>query len=618
MKKKIIILFKFFLLLLTVFHVANTSAQTRDTLAVYKKIKKATSKNKFTRLLYDAVFVDPAPQQYENKPLSDQQKKEDPNLKYVGSTIRNIRVTVFDPFGYSVSDTTRQAINSFQKIANHYHLSTRQRIIRNNLLIKKNDKVELLKINESERILRATDYINDVQIYFECCENTVDSVDITIVVLDRWTLDAPVNASFTSIDGSLIERNFLGLGHNLQQSIGYNDVNGNFQYGGTYKIGNIKKSFISSTVFYSTNQNISPTKTDESAVGFSFDRAFYSPLTKWAGGIAATKIWDDYHETIEKADKYYHVENINSDVWIGRSFNPGFGIPVNRKGTNIIVALRYMDSHYQVKPFIRSDTSQKYFNSSFGLGSVAFSLRKYYKDRFIYRFGANEDIPEGILAQVLYGVKYVEQTGIRYYTGYQLTYGKHINHLGYVSAYTNWGTFFYQNIRNDATFNTGFYYFSDLLSKNRWYFRQFIYFKYVNGINKQPGETITFSTDEMYGFENQDLKGTKKLILNLETVSYLPYNIIGFKIAPLVLIGMGMIDTPQHSLIYSPFYQSYALGILVRNENLLNSSFRITYGFSPNIANDNSNNFGKLNPSIGLSIRVPIFAVTKPSVVEYN
>ena len=617
MKEKIVILFKFILFLTIVFQCTKVEAQTNDTLSVYKKIKNVTSKHKFTRLLYDAVFVDPAPQQYENKPLSDQQKNEDPNLKYVGSVIRDIKITVFDQFGYSVSDTTRQAINSFQKIANHYHLTTRQRTIRNNLMFKKHDKLELLKISESERILRATDFINDVQIYFECCQNTIDSVDITIVVLDRWTLDAPVNASFTSIDGALIERNFLGMGQNIQQSSGYNDVNGNFQYGGAYKINNINKSFISSNIFYSTNQIVSPNKTDETTVGFSVDRAFYSPLTKWAGGIAATKIWDDNHDTIEKTDRYYHVENINSDVWIGRSFNPGFGIPLNRKGTNFIVALRYMDTHYQIRPLLKSDTSQKYFNSSFGLASVAFSLRKYYKDRFIYRFGANEDIPEGALAQILYGVRYVEQTGIRYYTGYQLSYGKHLKNIGYVSAYTNYGTYFYQDIRNDATFNAGFYYFSDLLQNNKWYFRQFVYFKYVNGINKQPGETITLNSDEMYGFNNGSLAGTKKMILNFEGVTYVPYNLIGFKVAPLVLIGLGMIDTPQHQLIYSPVYQAYAVGLLVRNENLLNSSFQITYGFYPNLPYDNKD-FGKFNPSIGFSIKVPIFAVTKPSVVDYH
>ena len=78
MKQKIVILFKFALFLTMVFQFTKAEAQTHDTLAIYKKIKKVTSKHKFTRLLYDAVFVDPAPQQYENKPLSDQQKRKTP------------------------------------------------------------------------------------------------------------------------------------------------------------------------------------------------------------------------------------------------------------------------------------------------------------------------------------------------------------------------------------------------------------------------------------------------------------------------------------------------------------------------------------------------------------
>jgi hypothetical protein len=618
MSKNISILIKFSFFFGILFQTSISSSQVHDTLAVYKKIKKVTSKHKFTSLLYDAVFVDPAPQQYENKPLSDNQKKKDPNQKYEGEIIRTIDIKVLDPFGYSVSDTSKYAINSFQKIANHYHVTTRNRVIRNNLLFKKNDAFDVYKFNESERILRTTDYVNDVQVYISQVPNSKDSVDIKLFVLDRWTVDAPVNASFTSISGTLIERNFLGLGQRFEQSGGYNSVNGNYQYGGLYRIANIEKTFISSNVFYATNQNIAQNKIDETTAGFSLDRGFYSALTKWAGGISETKIWDDNLDSIEKVYKYYHVENVISDLWVGRSFNPGVGAPVNRKGTNIIVALRYLDNHYQTRPLIVYDSNQKYFNSSLWLGSVAFSLRKYYKDRFIYRFGANEDIAEGALIQLLYGVKYQEGTGIRYYSGFQLSYGLHFEKIGYASAFANYGTFYYPNIHNDATFNAGFYYFSNLLQKNKWYFREFINFKYVNGINKLPGETITLNTNEMYGFDNGGLQGTKKLVLNLESVTYVPYNIIGFRFAPLILIGLGMLDTPQHQLLYSPVYQSYAIGVLVRNENLLNSSFQITYGYSPNLADDNSHNYGKFNPSIGFSIKVPVFAVIKPSVVTYQ
>ena len=617
MQLKIKLLFQIILIIGFVMHVTEVSAQTHDTLAVYKKIKKITSKHKFTQLLYDAVFVDPAPQQYENTPLSDNQKKADPNIKFEGKYIRKIQVKVYDPFGYSISDTNRIAINSFQKIANHYHVKTRTYIIKNILLIKENQKLDLHRLNESERLLRATDYINDAQLYISKVASSKDSIDIQVMVLDKWTLDANANISFTSANGNVTERNVGGLGQKIVQYASYDAGSGNYANNGNYIINNIRNTFITSNLFYTTNQNIGPSVKNATTAGINLDRAFYSTLTKWAGGIAESKTWTNYTDSVERVYKEYRMENINSDVWVGRSFNPGFGTPINRKGTNLIVAFRYQDTHYQLRPEVKSDTSQHFLNSSFALGSVAFSLRKYYKDRFIYRFGANEDIPEGALIQLLYGARYVEQTGLRYYSGMQCSYGNHLDQLGYLSVYANYGTFYNDNIRNNATFNFGFYYFSDLLQSNKWYFRQFIYLKYVNGINKAPGETITLNPDELYGFNNGSLTGTKKMIVNFETVTYVPYNIIGFRFAPLVLIGVGMIENNQHQFLNSPVYQAYALGMLIRNENLLNSSFQITFGLYPNLPDDNKT-FARFNPSIGFNIKVPIFAVTKPSSIDYR
>ena len=353
MQKKSFIQIKFFLLLVMLFHFTSAKSQTHDTLSVYKKIKKVTSKHKFTRLLYDAIFVDPAPQQYDNKPLSDQQKKEDPNLKYKGKYIRELNIVVYDPFGYSVSDTNRRPINTFQKIANHYHITSRQRTIRNLLLIKKNQQFDLHNLNESERLLRATNYINDAQIYISPSSDSNDSIDVKIVVLDKWSLDGNINSGFTAGTANLSERNFLGLGQNLMESVGYYSVTVNFQNGGTYTINNIGKSYISFNLIYTTNQYAPPNITDITSAGFVLNREFYSTLTKWAGGIAETKNWGDYHSIIENVDKYYHVENISSDLWVGRSFHPKkFGIPINRKGTNIIVAFRYEDIQYQIRPLL--------------------------------------------------------------------------------------------------------------------------------------------------------------------------------------------------------------------------------------------------------------------------
>ena len=620
MSKKNNHLIKFlFILCGMLFQVSNAGAQTddepvkgvRDTLAVYKKIKKAFSKHRATTLLYDAIFVDPAPKQYENKPLSDKQTKKDPKKKFEKKYIRSISITVFDPFGYSVHDTTRTAINSFQKIANHYHHTTRHRTIRNNLLFKQGDEVDLLKINESERLLRETGYVNDALIYITKVPHS-DSVDIKVVVHDRWTIDAPVNLSFTSGNVTLRDRNFLGFGQQLEQFGAYDASSGDYQYSGNYQIANIHRTFIKSNIYYLTTKDLTQ-------VGVSFDRPFYSVTTKWAGGVTVQQDWGvfKYTDTVEKIDYRFPIRKTYTDVWGGRSYNPGFGTPENRKGTNIIFALRYTDTRYQKRPGFDIDTNKNNVNTNFILGSLGFSLRKYYKDQFIYRFGATEDVPEGFLFQILYGVLYKEETGLRHYSGFEISEGIHLDELGYVSLFANYGTYYNQFVKNNATLNSGFYFFSHLLKNNKWYFRQFINFKYVVGINKLPTERITLRSDEMYGMDNGSLSGTRKMIANLEAVSYAPYNIIGFRFAPLVLVGLGMLQSEQHLLLQSPVYQSYAVGLLLRNENLLNSSFQITYGFYPNLP-DNTGKRSRFNPVLSFSLKIHTFTISRPTAMVYE
>jgi hypothetical protein len=592
-------------------------SQTNDTLSIYKKIKKIADKHKITTLLYHAIFVEPVPKKYDAKPLSEKQKKVDPNLKYEGKIIRKIEIITYDPFGYSVNDTSRKVINPLQKIGNHYHVTTRHRIVNNLLLFKNNDSLDLLKINESERILRTTGYVNDARIYVIPIEGEkfqplqADSVDIKVMVQDKWNLDAPISGGTTGGHITLRDRNILGLGQQYQQDIAYN-VNGNYAFTGSNNIVNLGHSFISSNVFYTTNNNLTQT-------GFALNRPFYSPLAKWAGGISVSNTWGTYPyiDTVEKVNKKLTLNYYSSDIWIAKNVHPVLGTIANRRASNLIVAFRYAETHFQNRPSFSIDKSLTNVNTSLYLGSVGFAVSKFYKDQFIYRFGANEDVPEGLIVQYLYGLLYKEQTGIRYYSGFNIARGKHVENIGYFSGNVAYGTLFNESVRNDATFNIGGMYFTDLLRSKKWYFRQFLYLKYINGINKTPTEKITLRSDELYGFNSGTLLGKSKIVVNLEGVTYMPYNIIGFQFAPVLLMGFGMLETDSIKLFTGHVYQSYALGLLIRNENLLTSSFEVSYGVYPYLPDGNKNNF-KFNPVISFTLKVQSFLFAKPDIVVYQ
>jgi hypothetical protein len=176
--------------------------------------------------------------------------------------------------------------------------------------------------------------------------------------------------------------------------------------------------------------------------------------------------------------------------------------------------------------------------------------------------------------------------------------------------------YFNDFIKNDITTKFNVYYLANLYKKGRWYFREFLNYNIVHGENKSAIENITISTDEMYGFNSGALYGNTKMVLNFETVAYAPYNLIGFRFAPVLMAGIGMVGSPTNRLENSPLYQAYSLGLLIRNENLVSSTFQISIGLYPFLP-DGHNNVFSFNPVTSFTLRVRSFSIGRPEFISY-
>ena len=592
----------------------NLSAQKKDTtnlkdsLKLYKKIKKIAYKRKLTAKAYDAIFVEPKPIEYPKQPGSNEEKIVNPYLKYQDKIIRNINIKVYDPFGYSVTDTVPKKTTSLERVGNRAHTTTRRWVIYNKLLFKKNKPVNAIELSETERVLRAAAYVNDVMIFITPSPNK-DSVDVNITVQDKWPITVPILVTDVFVNAKFRNYNLFGVGQRFEQfaEIRRPDL---LDFNGVYGIDNIDNTYISATLSYVTNRDITQT-------ALSFDRGFYSPLAKWAGGAYVSKAWSfyNYTDTLDNIPKRTNMDNVFYDVWAAKSFKLTRDSSFFNQSTNLIVGGRYYANEYQRRPTKEIDPGRTILNSYGVVGNVGFAIQQYYKDKYIYRFGANEDVPEGIIIQYIYGTLKIEQKKIRYYSGIEVARAKHFK-FGYLSATFTYGAFFNKQVPNDVTTKYNLYYFSDLLRKGRWYFRQFIKYDFVHGENKISNEQITFTSDELYGFNSGSLSGNTKMVLNSETVAYLPYNLIGFRLAPVVSMGFGMIGNPDHRLKNSNLYQAYTIGLMVRNENLLSSTFQISFGLYPFLP-DGGNYAFKYNPIGSFTLRVRAFSVSKPSFITY-
>lgn len=595
------------LFLIYLFFNSSFFAQNNDSLNIYEKIRDVAYKRTFTTWIYHAIFVDPAPIDYPVAPEA-KEKNVNPYLKHKDQIIRSIKITVYNPFGHKVQDTLLRIDNFLENIANRVHINTRHWIIVNRLLFKNNDTLNPLALSETERLLRQAEFINDARIYVTDNLNT-DSVDVNVDVHDKWPITAP---SYVSTQGGNIKfrnQNLFGIGQQFEQYIGYTrpDV---FDYSGYYRIANLDNTYISSELFYKTN-------VDGTNVGINFDRPYYSPLVKWAGGASLNHDWGfySYIDSSLAIDKNLNLNSLGYDIWAGKSFKLKKDKTLFNQSTNIIIGQRFYSNTFLTRPVFEIDTARTNLNTSAFIGNVGFSIQQYYKDKFIYRFGSNEDVPEGLIVQFMYGAEKKEYSDLRYYAGAEIARAKKFS-FGYFTSTISYGMFFNEFITNSITTKYKLVYLANLVKKGRWFFREFLNYTLVHGENKSASEYVTLRSDEMYGFNSTLLSGKTKMVLNFETVAYAPYNLIGFRFAAIAMAGLGVIGSPQNRIENSPLYQAYSIGLLTRNENLVSSTFQISFGLYPFLPNGDNYVF-LFNPVTSFTLRVRGFSMGRPEFISY-
>lgn len=207
-------------------------------------------KRKLTRLLYDAVFVDPEPRNYPTAPES-KNKNVNPYIDCNGMVIKEIKILVYDPFGFSLTDTTkRKELSKPEKWGNGTHVRTRKWVINNKLLFKQYDTLNALVISETERLLRATPYVNDARITVASAGN--DSVTVFVLVHDKWAITIPGEITDVTANIRFRNHNFLGLGQQFEQYAKFKKPD-EWTFSGYYTIANLDRTYISSTLGYSSD-----------------------------------------------------------------------------------------------------------------------------------------------------------------------------------------------------------------------------------------------------------------------------------------------------------------------------------------------------------------------------
>ncbi len=598
-------------LLLIVFshfsHAQEKKTKT-DTTAVYQDIYQYSQKRKTTKFLHKLFFRSAA-----IKPPSTI-KKDIPTTNhstYEGKIIRHINITTLDPFGYSVNDTLKKPNQKLSKFGNHIHIKTKKRTITDLLLFTTNQAYDSLKIIESERLIRNQRYTRRVRV-IPTPNAANDSVDISIRILDSWSLIP--NGSLSSSSGSvkLTERNLLGFGHQVSGSYKERFNDHAKHVTGNYTIANIKNSYIKLSLDYNRDYD------NNSSRSISITRHFYSPLTKWAGGINFKNenrneifytIQPDSALTQNKRFDYY-------DFWLGHSITLSKKTNTISRSTKLITALAYNNYYYKAKPALLFDPDSFFSNENNLIGHIGLTTQQYYQDKFLFNYDIIEDVPYGNILALTFGYQGKNATH-RTYIGSKIAYGNRFN-FGYLSSTIQWGTFVNSNLPQQNTLKIDFIYFTDLLILGRWKIRQFIKPSYIWGKNRYTTEKDKLTLNNKWGIEgfNSPINGTQRWVLNLQTQTYAPNMWKGFRFSPYANITLGSV-AEQGAMLNSKVYSKFSIGALINNDFLVFNSFQISLSYFPSIPSQGQNIF-KTNSFENNDLSLPNFQLDKPSYILYE
>jgi hypothetical protein len=606
---KTIFILLFVLIITTDFASGQNTSEEKKTKELYKDLESNSGKSKFTKLMHRMFFKPVAPAPKKKKTYKKLIQK--PYSTFEGKVIRHISITTLDPFGYSITDTLEAPTNFISKAGNTLHLQSRPGAIRNLLLVRKFQLFDSLLVKESERLVRSQKYVRDVSFFIIATAKNSDSVDIIIRELDTWSLIPKIGISNGRFGIGFNDRNFLGLGHEAQEGILWNYEAGRVDYNLNYFIPNIRNTFINSTMHYGTDEYGALSKT------LAVDRPFFSPLTRWAAGVFLTQqIRLDYIHINDTALFLQRFKFNAQDFWAGYAINVFKGMTAQDRTTNLITAARFLRVRYLENPIELYDPEHSFANENFYLGSIGISTRKYVQDKYVSRFGVPEDIPIGKVISVTAGYQEKNRTS-RLYAGARLSFGYYYT-WGYLSANFEYGAFFRGSTQEQGTISTNLIYVTGLVEIGKWKFRQFVKPQVIIGLNRFAFDSLTLNNGYgIDGFRSNELKGTTRLLLALQTQSYAPWDFIGFRFGPFLKCSVGILGDAENGFNGRKVYAQIGLGVIIKNDYLVFNVFQVSISFYPIMPGGDHGVF-KFNSFRTSNFGFGDFDVEKPAVVRFQ
>jgi hypothetical protein len=514
------------------------------------------------------------------------QRNDQPFLKYEGRIIRNIIIQSIE-FGKPIQDTAKKLVEKLARAANNVHYKTRAWVIHNNLFFHENEKISPYLLGNNERYLRDLPYFKDAKIVVRPVKGNADSADVIITTKDVLSIGGSM--SLRNSKSAIIEikeDNLLGWGDRLEGQALYDEKRRlPFGYGGAYIKRNIAGSFIDGSVGYLNFDKTFNTGKREEKVGFiEFVKPLVNPYMLWTYAFNAETHASDnmfLSDSIYASDVKYKYKLYDS--WAGYNLSAKRIDNENEfKKLRFLLSTRIVDQKFLDRPNFYADKYYYAYADLFAvLGAVSVFQLNSYKTRFIYGFGRNEDLPEGLDASFTAGyTKKAER--VRPYAAINFQRYFFTGDESYFNYSLSTGTYWYKKRFEDITLLGNIDFFSRLMHLGpKWLQRSFInasFGKQVNSLLDEP-----FFVESRYGlpeFKNNSTAGSMRATVKAESVFFSPWSVLYFRFAPFIF-GSATAFKLRNDGSDTKLYTAIGGGIRTRNESLIFGTMELRAVYLP-------------------------------------
>ena len=513
--------------------------------------------------------------------------------QYKGRVIRRIYIERRD-FGAPIAATEKTVKTTLTNLANNMHRKSRVWVIRNNLFFTEGERMVPFLMADNERHLRDQEYLGDAQIIVLAVPGTRDSIDIIVVTKDVFSIGGRFSlGSATRGEASIRDDNFFGWGDRIEGTVLYDqNRKEKFGHGFQYTKRNIGGSFIDASIGF---RNFYPALKSDEREETRYYLTLLKPLVhqyvRWTYGLnlsthhTSNMYWPD---SIYDSNFRYKFNDV--DAWTSLNLNVKRNEQVNPDNRlRTLIGLRILNRQFDEIPTVHLERYNFRYADLFAvLGSFSIFRQDFYKTQYIYGFGRNEDVPEGIDFTVTGGYT-KKQRLVRPYLGFDMK-------LNYFSARNDYFDYTFRlgafgNNRDvedvNALFNIDF--FGHLRKLGKWKQRTFLNASITKQSRTVLNEPLILDSD--YGLrEIRDgvTIASFRTIAKAESVFYSNLSLASFRFATFAFVNVAWLRPYEQPWSATRFYNSIGGGLRTRNESLTFGTieFKAFYFPKRNFGND--------------------------------